>query len=185
MSKMEQSKYWEKISLLPTKDKIAFFEKTLKREPIKNFSSIKPGDHLVIKRTIMGKEMYHHHFLCSNDRPMTIIHYYVTPKVQRKAAMESCNFRLSNVGTVQEVPIQELIENEMDLQMKGAEVERIRWPQEIKPYSDEEVIRRLRSALGEADYGLFHNNCESIAMWSICGLNFSPQSAALWVRIRF
>lgn len=40
---------------------------------------------------------------------------------------------------------------------------------EYSPYSPDEIIRRAKSRLGEEDYNLIWNNCESFATWCRCG----------------
>lgn len=36
-------------------------------------------------------------------------------------------------------------------------------------FSDEEIIRRAKSRIGEAEYNLFNNNCENYARWCRAG----------------
>ena len=184
---------WEKISQLSGSEKRAALEKKLqKREPIKCFSDIKPGDHLVQKCSI-GSIFYHHHFLCtgsmSNGEP-TIIHYHNT--IGGSSSGLSIPFvsagsgrKLGVVSSIKEItlPHKDLVKSESELQKKGAEVERVVWPDELRRFPVEEVIKRARSRLGEAYYDLEANNCESFVMWCMCGINFSLQSASLWVAI--
>lgn len=40
---------------------------------------------------------------------------------------------------------------------------------EESPYSRKEIVRRAKSRVGEAEYDLLINNCESYATWCRCG----------------
>ena len=188
--------FWEKISLLSTQEKRAALEKKLqKREPIKSFSDIKPGDHLVQKCSIGGIP-YRHHFLCtglnSDDEP-TIIHYHNTSS---KGSLDvaaplflGSGVSLGRVASIKEInlPHKDLVKSESELQKKGAEVERVVWPDGLRRFPVEEVIQRARTRLGERYYDLGENNCESFVMWCICGLNFSLQcaSSSVMIPVRF
>ena len=181
---------WEDIDKLPPKEKNVVLQQILrKREPIKSFSDFKPGDHLVKKSSIGDKVAYEHHFLCievgSNNRPK-IIHYYNTAKNAAVDFIKTGSFgsssKMGRIAIIQEItlPHKDMIESESELQKKGAEVERVVWPDYLRPFPAEEVIQRAKGRLGEKSYDLETNNCESFVMWCICGLNYSVQSATPW-----
>src|SRR5690242_16220299 len=44
------------------------------------------------------------------------------------------------------------------------------------------AVARARSRLGEKRYSLFKNNCEHLCTWSIDGISYSEQAAALLMR---
>ncbi|CAB4037074.1 Hypothetical predicted protein [Paramuricea clavata] len=164
---------------------------SLQREPIKKFSDMKAGDHLVRHSSLLGKH-YLHHFLCTgvkSDGQPTIIHYHNT---RSNGSSRSILASLSGWGcsggklaSIKEItlPHKDFIKNESELQKKGVEVERVVWPDELKFYPDQEVVKRARERLGEEDYDLETNNCESFIMWCKCGMNISLQSASPSVRI--
>jgi hypothetical protein len=164
---------------------------SLLREPIRKFSDMKKGDHLVRHDSILGKR-YVHHFICtgvdSYGRP-TIIHYHNTPSNAGREFFTTGSFGSGSSGgklaSIIEItlPHKDFIKNESELQKKGVEVERVVWPEELRCYPDQEVIKRARGRLGEQDYDLGTNNCESFVMWCICGKNISFQSSKLSVRI--
>ena len=41
---------------------------------------------------------------------------------------------------------------------------------ELAAYSPDEIVRRAQTRFGEAEYNLFHNNCENFATWCRCGM---------------
>jgi Lecithin retinol acyltransferase len=49
-------------------------------------------------------------------------------------------------------------------------------------YRGEAAVARARSRLGESRYSLFNNNCEHLCTWSIDGIGYSEQAAALLVK---
>ena len=73
------------------------------------------------------------------------------------------------------MPHKDFIKNEDELQAKGREVARVVWPEELKRFSVEEVIRRALKRMGEDEYDLILNNCESLVMWCLCDLKISLQ----------
>jgi len=46
-------------------------------------------------------------------------------------------------------------------------------------YSPEEIVRRVRSRLGENDYRLLTNNCEHFCNWGLNGVGRSAQAERL------
>ena len=44
------------------------------------------------------------------------------------------------------------------------------------------AVARARSRLGEKRYSLFKNNCEHLCTWSIDGISYSEQAAAMLMR---
>ena len=74
------------------------------------------------------------------------------------------------------LPHKDFIKLEDELQAKGAEVERVVWPEELRRYSTEEVVRRAeKGRLSEKYYNVVKNNCESFVMWCLCDLNITLQ----------
>ena len=180
-------KSWNEIEQLSKKEQRTYLQQALQnREPIKKFSDIKRADHLVRKGFMCGKA-YDHHFLCvesiSESGRLTIIHYFNTPSVASFRCILTSSFssgaKSGQVARVQEVtlPHEDFIKSESDLQKKGAEVERVVWPKELRRYSVDEIIRRARYRKNETYYDVVTNNCESFVMWSMCNINFSLQSA--------
>jgi hypothetical protein len=45
-----------------------------------------------------------------------------------------------------------------------------------KEFSDDEIVQRARSKLGEKGYNLFTNNCEHFARWCVTGEHISYQA---------
>ena len=50
-----------------------------------------------------------------------------------------------------------------------ADGDRIIYVSEPSCYSNDEIVRRAKSRLGECDYNLVWNNCENFATWCRCG----------------
>ena len=155
------------------------------REPIRRFSDIRTGDHLVQKSSFMkGLISYEHHFLCvgfddEKNRPK-IMHYYNTSwnaSLQLIPTSLGSGAKLEKLGQVQEMtlPHKDFIKSEEDLQAKGNEVERVVWPEELRRYSVAEVIKRAEDRKGEKWYNIVRNNCETFVMYCLCGLEISPQ----------
>jgi hypothetical protein len=179
-SKSAVPKSWEEIKQLPEKEQLAFLQRKLeRREPIEKFSDIKVGDHLIQKTSIRGKVLYYHHFLCtkleSYGRP-TIIHYHNTTSNASRECLSTGSFGSGSCGgklaSIKEItlPHEDFVERESELQKT---VERVVWPDELKCYPDQEVSKRARERLGEKDYDVGTNNCESFVMWCKCGVSIS------------
>jgi len=56
---------------------------------------------------------------------------------------------------------------------------RVVWPDELRRYSEEEVINRAKKRVDEDSYDPMRNNCESFVLWCLCGLNISPQATRM------
>jgi len=52
-------------------------------------------------------------------------------------------------------------------------------PHPNKTYSNEDIVKRAYSRIGENDYGLIGNNCEHFAHWCIYGVDTSQQVGAV------
>ena len=149
------------------------------REPIHRFSDMKPGDHLVRKNSFLGLIPYEHHFICigSNcEGQPKIVHYNPLNK-----ASPAPNTALLQLGIVRlmTLPHNEFIQDEDELQAKGREVQRVVWPEELRRFSVREVTSRALRKVGENSiYHLMKNNCETFAMWCLCGLRISLQVTA-------
>ena len=181
MALSESLVIWKNIERSKTKDQKEILRWQLQaREPILRFSDMKAGDHLVRKNSSSGGMIsYEHHFICvGSDREgrPKIIHY------DTNGSAQMCRIVLrsgkgSNDVEIQEMtlPHKDFIKSEDELQAKGNEVERVVWPEELKRYSTEEVVKRASRRLGEREFDLFKNNCESFVMWCLCDLNITLQ----------
>ena len=110
------------------------------REPIYKFSDIKVGDHLVQKVSRGEKTLYYHHFLCTgvdSEGHPTIIHYSSTSA--NKSKQSFCFGSGPSAGLIRKIQEVTITVSEDKLQEKGAEVERVVWPDELKRYPVEEV----------------------------------------------
>ena len=160
------------------------------REPIRRFTDIRLGDHLVTKRSMLGNLLvYEHHFLCvgfgDNGEPK-IVHYYNTESNLERFFSTVCGGSgksLGKMGMIQAMtlPNPTLITED---QLQAAEDEewkmaRVVWPDELRRYSVEEIIERARKRIDEDSYHPMRNNCESFVMWCLCGLNVSPQATRM------
>ncbi|XP_028408609.1 uncharacterized protein LOC114531153 [Dendronephthya gigantea] len=181
---------WKDIKRRSEKNQKKFLKWHLQaREPINKFSDIKIGDHLVKKAPspFTKNALYYHHFLCtgrdSEGKPI-ITHYYNTPANAIKQIFTTLSFGSGSakgqIASVQEysLPHEDFIKSECELQEKGGEVERVVWPDELKRYPVEEVIKRARKRKDETLYDLINNNCESFVMWCICDCNISLQATS-------
>ena len=151
------------------------------REPIHRFSDMKAGDHLVRKNSSVSSLIprYEHHFICiaSNyeGRPV-IVHYYNTSANASRPMIKTSGKGKLAVVNVMTLPHKDFIKNEGELQAKGREVERVVWPEELRRFSVQEVISRALYRTGEESFHLINNNCESLVMWCLCGVNVSLQA---------
>jgi len=164
---------WKKIERLKGGEQRRFLQWQLQtREPIHSFADMKPGDHLIRKSSIMNIS-YEHHFICigfkDKDKPK-VVHYY------NKAWFASVQMIPTSLGFVQEMtlPHQDFVKSEGELQAEGNEVERIVWPEELRRYSEEEIIDRAVKRKGEK-----WHNCESFVMSCLCDLDISLQGSPL------
>jgi hypothetical protein len=149
-SKTLNDQIWKDIVKRDSKKQRELLEWQLQaREPIVKFSDMKVGDHLIKKKSVGGMVLYYHHFLCigsEGDGWPTIIHYFNTATNAARQFLNTFGFgsgsALGQLGIVQEVtlPHKDFIESESELQEKGAEVERVVWPDELRRYPIEEVM---------------------------------------------
>ena len=183
MALSESLVIWKNIEMSKTKHQKEMLRWQLQaREPILRFSDMKTGDHLVKNHSLQnGMIPYQHHFICVGSDPEgrpKIIHYYHT-KNNGSAKMWQIvlRFLIFNDVAIQEItlPHKDFIKSEDELQAKGEEVERVVWPKELRRYSTEEVVKRASRRLGEREFDLFKNNCESFVMWCLCDLNITLQ----------
>ena len=155
------------------------------RESILSFAEIKPGDHLVQKRCFAaGLRDYEHHFLCIGQvkkggkiKPI-IIHYYNTFGDASIKFFSTFLGRLGsaieNLGKVQEMtlPDPNFI---TERHLQAGQVYRVVWPDELRRYSVDEVIRRAKKRKDESWFDLVNNNCETFVMKCLCDLEVSTQ----------
>ena len=155
------------------------------RELILSFAEIKPGDHLVQKRCFVEDfGEYEHHFLCIGQlkedgkiKPI-IIHYYNTVTNAVMTFFATCFSKLGsaikNLGKVQEMTLPDPnFITEKHLQAR--QVYRVVWPDELRRYSVDEVIRRAKRRKDESWFDLAKNNCETFVMKCLCDLEVSTQ----------
>ena len=180
------SSIWKDIERRDSKERIHLLQWQLQaREPIRRFSDMKAGDHLVKKGFLPGGSVPHeHHFLCVGfdcGKPK-IIHYHNTESHANVQMIRTSSLgsgtALEQLGLVQEMtlPHKDFIKNEDELQAEGKEVERVVWPEELKRFSVQEVIGRAWDRIGEKFVHLTKNKCESFVMWCLCGLNIALQA---------
>ena len=155
------------------------------RELILSFAEIKPGDHLVHKQCLVeGLGEYEHHFLCIGQlkedgkiKPI-IIHYYntVTNAIMTFLATfcSKLGSAIKNLGKVQEMtlPDRNFI---TEKHLQARQVYRVVWPDELRRYSVDEVIRRAKRRKDETWFDLAKNNCETFVMKCLCDLEVSTQ----------
>lgn len=154
------------------------------RESILSFAEMKPGDHLVRKRCSAVDSQflgYEHHFLCIGQvkeddkiKPI-IIHYYSTLLNAASTLLSTgLNSAIENLGKVQEMtlPDPNFITEE---HLQAGKVYRVVWPEELRRYSSDEVIRRAKRRKDESWYHLTKNNCETFVMKCLCDLEISTQ----------
>ena len=104
------------------------------------------------EESVGAKVLYYHHFLCigseGEGRP-TILHYSNTASNAFRQVFDTFSFgsgsALGQLGIVSELtlPHKDFIQSESELQEKGAEVERVVWPDELKRYPVEQVMRNF------------------------------------------
>ena len=68
-----------------------------------------------------------------------------------------------------------VIEEEITLDPTSDTVEVVRYNIETYVYPASKAIRRARSKIGEQEYHLFNNNCESMVNWALTGEAISKQ----------
>lgn len=179
-SSSEINKIWKKIERLDSAEQKKLLEWHLQaREPIHSFAEIKRGDHLVKKDKLLRLVPYEHHFLCiaNGDGKPKIIHYHNTIENAIKQMSPTClklGSAIEQLGEVKEMFLSDYIREE-DLQAEGNEVARVVWPEELRRYPVDEVIEKAVERKGEKWYNLKKNNCETFAMWCLCGLEVSTQ----------
>ena len=60
------------------------------------------------------------------------------------------------------LPHKDFIKSEDELQAEGNEVERVVWPEELRRYTVEEVVKRAEDRKDEKWYNIEKNNCETL-----------------------
>ena len=184
MALSSSTSIWELIEQHDSEDQKHFLQWQLQaREPIRSFADIRKGDHLVRKSSFMkGLISYEHHFLCigfDDEGKPKIMHYYNTAW---NASMQLIPTSLGlgsteQLGIVQEMtlPHKDFIKSEDELQAEGSEVERVVWPEELRRYTVEEVVKHAEDRKNEKWYNIVKNNCETFVMKCLCGLEISFQ----------
>ena len=72
-----------------------------------------------------------------------------------------------------------VIEEEVKVSLLTEKVEVLEYPKEsfYSVFPPEKAVERARGRLGETQYGVVTNNCESFVNWALTGEAFSVQSA--------
>ncbi|XP_031574627.1 uncharacterized protein LOC116308362 [Actinia tenebrosa] len=60
-------------------------------------------------------------------------------------------------------------------QLKNMKVQKKVWPNKLKRFDANEIVRRAKSRVGKKKYNVLTNNCEHFVVWCICGLKVSLQ----------
>ena len=133
-------------------------------------TSIRPGDHVAIKR-----RLYTHHGICINDGQF--IHYAPPPG---KGIGDGIGLRQvlgfdSGVNTIHVTDLQRFMGD--DQQPPSI----LHYPSE-KSYPPLKVMARARSRLGENGYNLWGNNCGHFSEW--CKQVQTTDHNTLWKRMR-
>ncbi|XP_031575325.1 uncharacterized protein LOC116308949 [Actinia tenebrosa] len=129
--------------------------------------NVEVGDHLRLEGA--GKS-YTHHAVCTeiHDENITIAEY-TGPIWSRSGISQSTS--CSDSGRLGEIIKTTL--SYYDLIKKKAEV--IVWPEDLRRFSPDEIVKRAYQRLGENYYSPTKNNCEHFVTWCICGLRVSLQ----------
>lgn len=114
---------------------------------------LKIGDHLVVNR--IG---YDHHGIYIGEEK--VIHYSGSPSNLKNAIIEETSLDKFIEVTIagETFPCKTLIKEE-----------------KYGKFSRKEVVKRAKSRIGERQYNLITNNCETFCNWCITGQNKSNQ----------
>ena len=63
---------------------------------------------------------------------------------------------------------------EEEVQILG-KIERVQYKDHVRVYSPRKAIRQARSRLGEQNYSVFFNNCESFVNWALTSQDVTDQ----------
>ena len=118
---------------------------------------LKIGDHLVVNRLL-----YTHHGIYVGSGK--VIHYNGSPGNIHNAIVEETT--LENFKKVK------VLNNDFDCEIY------IKSEKDSK-FKSKEIVQRANSRLGERNYNLFFNNCESFCNWCINGASESNQVKAI------
>ena len=99
----------------------------------------------------------------------TYSHHMLVVKVVSKTRIKVIHYTTADHGKA--VVCEEVI----ILDPASETVEVIRYVTKTSEYPTSEVIRRARSKIGEEEYHLFNNNCESMVNWALTGEAISKQ----------
>jgi hypothetical protein len=66
----------------------------------------------------------------------------------------------------------------------GSPVHVLMYPKGVVQFTEEEIITRARSRMGENKYDLLKNNCEHFAEWCCTGINAAYQNKRWWSQVR-
>lgn len=114
---------------------------------------IKIGDHLVVDRKI-----YTHHGIYVGEGK--VIHYSGSPNNLKNAIVEQT--------TIEDFA-------KMEIAGKSFTFDLVIKDESYKKFSREEVVKRAKKRIGEKEYNLVTNNCETFCNWCISGQNVSNQ----------
>ena len=145
------------------------------------------ADHIYVSRF---NGVYNHHGIDYGDG--TVIHYTNQPRwsqfrIERTPLEEFCHEASLQVRdyaefrrTVAELDMAEQLVtqasqrlNQLLDALRGLAIDEL-------DFSDDAVIARAESRLGESSYDLISNNCEHFAAWCKTGISSSSQIDAIW-----
>ena len=124
---------------------------------------------------------YDHHFLVTEatEEGLVIIHYApktITGMVLLRGVAEIIQESLDFATD------REILDFDSGVFLVDAEV----YPK--TPSEKSECVNRARRRLGERQYSVFHNNCDCLVSWTLCGCSYSRQAMnakglLLWIGI--
>lgn len=134
---------------------------------------LKRGDHIREKK-LSG--LYYHHMLVVeviDDRAIKVIHY--NGDLAESTVEDAVRFfsSASGFGSGPIAKVQQEVKRYSRTELSNLEV--LSYPSSFGV--SEDPIRRALSREGEAEYGLFRNNCESFANYCCIGRDVTPQGA--------
>ena len=74
------------------------------------------------------------------------------------------------------LPHKDLIKDADELRAKGRKMEGVVWPEKLRLYSVEEIVKRAERRKDEYFFDVIKNDCESFVMWCLCDLNITLQT---------
>ena len=128
------------------------------------------GDHVRVKRPVG----YCHHMLVvrvMDDTTLQVIHY----SGDSEGASRGSVIASSTVASSGSCRAAQVLEGEVDMDPESEKVELLEYSEGVALYTGHNAIYRAREKVGEQDYNLFFNNCESFVNWAITNKTVSGQ----------